>query len=104
IPPAGGTVKATRTDPLGRTTEVDSYSARPTLTIPLNTFTGLFSVTGGTSNAITYGYDGHGKQNTVTSKGSTWTTVYDLLGRATSKTDPDAGTTSMVYDAAGNLT
>jgi RHS repeat-associated protein len=104
IPPTGGTVKTTRTDPLGRTSEVDSYSARPTLTVPLNTFTGIFSVTGGTFNAITYGYDGHGKQNTVTSKGSTWTTAYDLLGRATSKTDPDAGTTSMVYDAAGNLT
>ncbi|MEH0579109.1 RHS repeat-associated core domain-containing protein [Streptomyces sp. B21-108] len=104
IPPTGGTVKTTRTDPLGRTSEVDSYSARPTLTIPLNTFTGLFSINGGTFNAITYGYDGHGKQNTVTSKGSTWTTVYDLLGRATSKSDPDAGTTSMVYDAVGNLT
>ncbi|WP_225080672.1 RHS repeat-associated core domain-containing protein [Streptomyces sp. CoT10] len=104
IPPTGGTVKTTRTDPLGRISEVDSYSARPTLTIPLNTFTGLFSVTGGAFNAITYGYDGRGKQNTVTSKGSTWTTVYDLLGRATSKTDPDAGTTRMIYDAAGNLT
>jgi RHS repeat-associated protein len=104
IPPAGGTVKTTRTDPLGRTSQVDSYSARPTLTVPLNTFTGVFSITGGTFNATTYGYDGHGKQNTVTSKGSTWTTVYDLLGRATSKTDPDAGTTSMVYDGAGNLT
>ncbi|MFD7874141.1 polymorphic toxin-type HINT domain-containing protein [Streptomyces sp. NPDC059766] len=104
IPPDGGTVKTTRTDPLGRTTEVDSYSARPTLTIPLDTFTGRFSVTGGTSNPIAYGYDGHGKQNTVTSKGSTWSTVYDLLGHVTSKTDPDAGTTSMLYDAAGNLT
>ncbi|MFD7933401.1 polymorphic toxin-type HINT domain-containing protein [Streptomyces sp. NPDC059755] len=104
IPPTGGTVQTTRTDPLGRTTEIDSYSTRPTLTIPVNTFTGPFSVTGGTYNAITYGYDGHGKQNTVTAKGSTWTTAYDLLGRATSKTDPDAGTTSMVYDAVGNLT
>ncbi|WP_159045098.1 RHS repeat domain-containing protein [Streptomyces sp. NRRL F-5122] len=104
IPPTGGTVKTTRTDPLGRTSEVDAYSARPTLTTPLNTFTGLFSVTGGTSNPITYGYDGHGKQNTVTSKGSTWTTVYDLLGRVASKTDPDAGKSTMLYDAAGNLT
>ncbi|MGQ4361725.1 polymorphic toxin-type HINT domain-containing protein [Streptomyces sp. SAS_272] len=104
IPPTGATVKTTRTDPLGRTSEIDAYSTRPTLTVPLNTFTGAFSVTGGTANAIAYGYDGHGKQNTVTSKGSTWTTVYDLLGRATSKTDPDAGTSSMVYDAVGNLT
>ncbi|MCQ9178677.1 hypothetical protein KMT30_06460 [Streptomyces sp. IBSBF 2953] len=104
IPPTGATVKTTRTDPLGRTSEVDSYSARPTVTVPLNTFTGKFSLAGGTFNAIAYGYDGHGKQNTVTSKGSTWATTYDLLGRATSKTDPDAGTTSMLYDAAGNLT
>ncbi|MFD9436154.1 polymorphic toxin-type HINT domain-containing protein [Streptomyces sp. NPDC060002] len=104
IPPTGGTVQTTRTDPLGRTSEIDSYSTRPTLSTPINTFTGLFSISGGTYNAITYGYDGHGKQNTVTAKGSTWTTAYDLLGRATSKTDPDAGTTSMVYDAVGNLT
>ncbi|MFD5272207.1 RHS repeat domain-containing protein [Streptomyces sp. NPDC058335] len=97
-------MQTTRTDALGRTTEVDSYSARPALTIPLNTFTGLFSVSGGIFNAIVYGYDGHGKQSTVTTKGSTWTTVYDLLGRATSKTDPDASTTSMIYDAVGNLT
>ncbi|MEU3283936.1 RHS repeat domain-containing protein [Streptomyces longwoodensis] len=104
IPPAGGTVTTTRTDPLGRTAEVDSYSVRPTLSTPLNTFTGRYSITGGTSNPITYGYDGHGKQNTVTSKGSTWTTVYDLLGRVTSKSDPDAGTSTMAYDAAGHLT
>ncbi|MFH9554553.1 RHS repeat-associated core domain-containing protein [Streptomyces sp. NPDC017435] len=104
IPPTGGTVKTTRTDPLGRTSEVDSYSARPTLITPLNTFTGAFAVTGGTFNAITYGYDGHSRPNTVTAKGSTWSTAYDLLGRVTSKTDPDAGTTSMAYDAVGNLT
>ncbi|MEU5277133.1 RHS repeat-associated core domain-containing protein [Streptomyces asoensis] len=104
IPPTGGTVQTTRTDPLGRTSEIGSYSIRPTLTIPVNTFTGPYSVTGGTYNAITYGYDGHGKQNTVTAKGSTWSTAYDLLGRATSKTDPDAGTTNMVYDTVGNLT
>ncbi|WP_331724184.1 polymorphic toxin-type HINT domain-containing protein (plasmid) [Streptomyces longwoodensis] len=104
IPPDGATVKTTRIDPLGRTSEVDSYSARPTVTVPLNTFTGRYSLTGGTSNAITYGYDGHGNQDTVTTRGSTWSTVYDLLGRATTKTDPDAGTSTMLYDPAGNLT
>lgn len=104
IPPTGATVQTTRTDPLGRTSEIDSYSTRPTLSAPINTFTGPFSISGGTYNAITYGYDGHGEQSTVTAKGSTWTTVYDLLGRATSKTDPDAGTTSMAYDAVGNIT
>ncbi len=31
IPPKGGTVKTTVTDPLGRTAELDEYSAAPTL-------------------------------------------------------------------------
>ncbi|WP_333766908.1 polymorphic toxin-type HINT domain-containing protein [Streptomyces sp. IBSBF 2435] len=104
IPPAGGTVKATTTDPLGRTASVVSYSVPPTLTKPADTFTGLWSVSGGTSNAIAYGYDGHGKQDTVASGGSTWTSTYDLLGRATAKSDPDAGASTMLYDANGNLT
>ncbi|UWE07846.1 RHS repeat domain-containing protein [Actinacidiphila bryophytorum] len=104
IPPDGGTVKATTTDPLGRTASVVSYSARPTLSKPANTFTGIWSVSGGTSNAITYGYDGHGNQDATESGGSSWTTTYDLLGRATAKSDPDAGTSTMAYDANGNLT
>ncbi|MBM9439940.1 polymorphic toxin type 28 domain-containing protein [Actinacidiphila bryophytorum] len=104
IPPDGGTVKATTTDPLGRTASVVSYSARPTLNKPANTFTGIWSVSGGTSNAITYGYDGHGNQDATESGGSTWTTTFDLLGRATAKSDPDAGTSTIVYDANGNLT
>ncbi|MFC1400437.1 MULTISPECIES: RHS repeat-associated core domain-containing protein [Streptacidiphilus] len=104
IPPTGGSVKTTRTDPMGRTTEVDSYTVAPTLTKPANTFTGTWYTTGGTSNPIAYGYDGHGNQATTASAGSTWTTSYNLLGQAVSKQDPDAGTSSMVYDANGNLT
>ncbi|NJP44756.1 polymorphic toxin-type HINT domain-containing protein [Actinacidiphila epipremni] len=104
IPPDGGTVKSTTTDPLGRTTSVASYSTPPTLSKPADTFTGIWSISGGTSNAITYGYDGHGNQDTVASGGSTWSTTYDLLGRAISKSDPDAGTSTMVYDDNGNLT
>ncbi|MFI0940776.1 RHS repeat-associated core domain-containing protein [Streptomyces sp. NPDC021020] len=104
IPPEGGTVKSTTTDPMGRTVSVASYSTPPTVTKPANTFTGLWSVSGGTSNAITYGYDGHGKQDTVTSGGSTWSTTFDLLGRAVGKTDPDAGESSMLYDDNGNVT
>ncbi|WP_145793482.1 polymorphic toxin-type HINT domain-containing protein [Kitasatospora atroaurantiaca] len=104
IPPAGGTVKATVTDPLGRTVELDDYTARPTVTPPADTFTGTYTLTGGTSQAITYGFDGHGKQNTVTAAGSTWTSTYNLLGQVTGKNDPDAGASSMLYDAVGNLT
>ncbi|MFI0746677.1 hypothetical protein ACH4UA_12215, partial [Streptomyces sp. NPDC020939] len=104
FPPDGGTVKSTTVDPLGRTVSVSSYSTPPTLSKPSNSFTGVWSVSGGTSNAITYGYDGHGKQNSAASGGSTWSSTYDLLGRETSKSDPDAGTSSMAYDADGNVT
>ncbi|WP_344623916.1 RHS repeat-associated core domain-containing protein [Kitasatospora arboriphila] len=103
VPPAGGTVKTTVTDPLGRTVELDDYTVRPTVTPPADTFNGTYTVTGGQSQAITYGYDGHGKQSTVTANGSTWTTAYNLLGQASSRIDPDAGTSTMQYDAAGNL-
>ncbi|WP_380282172.1 RHS repeat-associated core domain-containing protein [Kitasatospora purpeofusca] len=103
VPPAGGTVKTTVVDPLGRTVEVDDYSVRPTVNAPANTFTGDFTISGGTSQAITYGFDGHRRQNTVTADGSTWTTTYNLLGQVTSRNDPDAGTTTNQYDAVGNL-
>ncbi|WBO64310.1 polymorphic toxin-type HINT domain-containing protein [Streptomyces camelliae] len=103
IPPSGGVTKSTVTDPLGRTTELDEYTSTPTLNTPSNTFTGTWSVTGGTSQATTYGYDDHGNQNSVTAAGSTWTSTYDLLGRVTAKHDPDAGDSTMQYDNAGNL-
>lgn len=104
IPPTGGTVKSTVTDPLGRTSETDEYTARPTLNTPSNTFTGTWYATGGTSTATTYGFDGHGNQATTTSDGQTWTSTYNLLGQVTSKQDPDTGTTSnLQYDGDGNL-
>jgi YD repeat-containing protein len=104
IPPAGGVTKSTVTDPLGRTSEIDEYTSPPALTTPPDTFTGTWYLTGGTSSATTYGYDGHGNQDAITSGGHTWTTTYDLLGQATAQSDPDAGaTTGMTYDADGNL-
>ncbi|MDH6580844.1 YD repeat-containing protein, partial [Kitasatospora sp. MAP5-34] len=104
IPPSGSVTKSTKTDPLGRTSELDEYSAAPTLTTPANTTTGTFYLTGGTTFATSYGYDGHGRQSTTTdAKGDVWTNGYDLAGEVVSKTDPTAGTSTMVYDAAGNL-
>jgi RHS repeat-associated protein len=104
IPPTGGVTKSTVTDPLGRTSEIDEYTSPPALTTPSNTFTGTWYLTGGTDNATTYGYDGHGNQDTITSGGHTWTTTYNLLGQATAQADPDAGaTTGMTYDADDNL-
>ena len=102
IPPSGGVVKTTATDPLGRTSELDEYTTAPTVNAPANTFTGIYSVTGGTTNATAYGYDGHGNQATITTAGRTFTSTYNLLGQVTAKSDPDAGTSSMLYDPNGN--
>ncbi|WP_259275847.1 RHS repeat domain-containing protein [Micromonospora chalcea] len=105
VPPTGGVVKTTITDPLGRNTEIHEYSARPTVTAPGDTFTGTFTVTGGTTTVSKYGYDGHGNQATLTdAKNNSWTSTYNLLGQVAAKTDPDAGNSSLVYDANGNLT
>ncbi|MEV6480096.1 RHS repeat-associated core domain-containing protein [Streptomyces sp. NPDC051576] len=105
IPPTGGVTKTTRTDPLGRTSELDEYTTAPTLTTPLNTATDTLYLTNGTTSATTYGYDGHGEQSTITdAKNQVWTNTYDLAGEVVSKTDPTAGATSdMTYDADGNL-
>ena len=104
IPPKGGVIKSTVTDPLGRTSEVDEYTTAPTLVTPSNTFTGIWYITGGADNATTYGYDGHNNQATTTADGKTWTTTYNLLGQPAAQATPDAGTTSgMTYDANGNL-
>ncbi len=104
VPPTGAVTATTVTDPLGRTTELRQYTAAPTVNTPSNTFTGTFSVSGGTTAVTRYGYDGHGNNSTITDpQNNTWTTAYDLLGRATSRTDPDAGTTGMSYDNNGNL-
>ncbi|WP_433349113.1 RHS repeat-associated core domain-containing protein [Micromonospora sp. CA-111912] len=104
IPPDGGVVTATVTDALGRKTELREYSARPTVTTPADTFTGDFTVTGGTVTVSGYGYDGHGNQATLTdTDNNVWTSTYNLLGQVVSKSDPDAGNNSMVYDANGNL-
>lgn len=105
IPPAGAVTQATLTDPLGRKTELDQYTVAPTLNTPANTFTGLWSVSGGTVAKTGYGYDAHGNQNTVTdASNNTWTSTFNLLGQVTAKADPDAGnTTGLVYDADGNL-
>ncbi|MEU8406559.1 RHS repeat-associated core domain-containing protein [Micromonospora sp. NPDC048842] len=104
VPPIGGVVSATLTDPIGRKKELHEYSARPTVTTPADTFTGMFTITGGTATVSKYGYDEHGNQSTLTdASNNVWTSTYNLLGQVVSKVDPDAGTSSMSYDANGNL-
>ncbi|MGI5146828.1 polymorphic toxin-type HINT domain-containing protein [Plantactinospora sp. CA-294935] len=104
VPPDGGTVATTVTDPLDRKTQLVEYTSRPTVTAPPDTFTGTYTVTGGTTTTSSYGYDARGNQSTVTdAAGNVWTSTYNLLGQVVSKSDPDAGTGTMSYDANDNL-
>src|SRR5439155_22629965 len=49
-------------------------------------------------------YDRLDRQVAVTDvAGNTWTTTYDLRGRATSQSDPDKGTITKAYDDAGQM-
>ncbi|MGI5243319.1 hypothetical protein [Dactylosporangium sp. CA-139066] len=105
IPPTGGIAHTTVTDKAGRIADLDQYITAPTLHTPGNTFTGIWTVTGGTTTATTYGYDNRDHQNsTKDASGNTWTSTFNLLGQRTDSTDPDAGTVSMQYDKNGNLT
>ncbi|MBQ0993526.1 sugar-binding protein [Micromonospora sp. H61] len=104
VPPDGGTVATTITDPLDRKTQLVEYPVRPTVTPPSDTFTGTYTLTGGTTTTSSYGYDARGNQTTLAdAKNNVWTSTYDLLGRLVAKSDPDAGDSSLSYDANGNL-
>jgi RHS repeat-associated protein len=93
-----GTPTTTVTDLNGKTVETDEYSAAPTVTGNV--------VTPSAANAVLSTdttFDAAGNKTKVTAAGSTWTYQYDLLGRQTSTTDPDTGTTTTAYDAGGNV-
>ncbi len=96
IPPAGGTTATTLTDTRGHTTEGDQYTAAPAVTGNV--------VSGGTYQPTVYTRDALGRQTKVQSAGSTWSYSLDMLGRVTSKTDPDTGTATMLYDNNGQVT
>lgn len=106
VPPSGGTPTSTVTDALGRTTELDQYTAAPTVTTGTNT--GGFpvvSISGGTSQATSYSYNHRGWLSAVTdaTTGQQWTKTYNLLGQVTGTTDPNGGATTLTYDNNGNL-
>jgi RHS repeat-associated protein len=106
VPPPGGTPTATVTDALGRTTETDDYTTRPTVTTSTSGVVTTVAVTGGTWQATTDQYNAAGQLTTIEdpTTGEQWTRTYDLLGQVTSSTDPNAGaTTNMTYDGDGNL-
>ncbi|MEU8842976.1 polymorphic toxin-type HINT domain-containing protein [Streptomyces roseus] len=88
IPPNGGYATATITN--GTTSLLRQYKA--------NTPTGEYDET-------TYETNAQGKElRRKDSAGNEWTFAYDLLGRTVKTTDPDAGTSTTVYDDDKNLT
>ncbi|MET7684320.1 polymorphic toxin-type HINT domain-containing protein [Streptomyces sp. NPDC005423] len=101
LPPKGGVASTTVVNARGQTTELDQYTAAPTLS---GTAAKGFTVTGGTPSPTTYAYTVAGQQHQVTGPDQTvWTTDYDLLGRKKTQTDPDVGKSSYGYDDAGNV-
>jgi RHS repeat-associated protein len=89
-PPAGGTPTSTYTDSRGNTVELRQYHG---------------SSLSGAYDATKYTYNPSGQLASVTDQaGNSWRYAYDLLGRQTSATDPDQGTTTSTYDNAGHLT
>lgn len=88
-PPAGGTPNTTFADARGHETEIRDYHG---------------STPSGAFDATKYGYDNTGRLTRITDNaGNVWTSTYDLLGRQTATTDPDAGSTAATYDDAGQL-
>ncbi|MCX4633345.1 RHS repeat-associated core domain-containing protein [Streptomyces sp. NBC_01443] len=88
IPPNGGYATATVTN--GTTSLLRQYKS--------NTPTGPYDET--TYETNTQGQELRRKD----SAGNEWTFTYDLLGRTVKTTDPDAGTSTTVYDDSKNLT
>ncbi|GLY67240.1 RHS repeat-associated core domain-containing protein [Amycolatopsis taiwanensis] len=93
IPPRGGTATSIITNGLGQKTQLVQYTD-PAHTNP-----------GDPADVTTYTYTHTGElASTTDATGhNTWTTTYDLLGRKTSTTDPDTGTTSYTYDNDGRM-
>lgn len=88
LPPNGAAATAEIKDAVGRVVERREYDG--------NVQTPDFIKS-------SYTYDLGGRLTKLTSAASTWTYGYDLLGRKTSSTDPDAGPTTYEYDAVDRL-
>jgi RHS repeat-associated protein len=106
-PFSGAPATATVTDALGRTSQLDQYSVLPSVTVTTSAVPVIttVAVAGGTTQATDYLFDNAGHQTEVEDEatGQDWTAAYNLLGEATSRNDPDSGTTSALYDGDGNV-
>ncbi|WP_146108040.1 RHS repeat-associated core domain-containing protein [Actinokineospora auranticolor] len=97
VPPPGGTTETAVTDTRGRKVQQLRYSAPPTINGNV--------VSGGTAQSTTYRYTATGLMDRITDNaGNTWSYDFDFLGRKTSQTDPDSGTSTVAYDLAGLVT
>ncbi|WP_230514344.1 polymorphic toxin-type HINT domain-containing protein [Salinispora arenicola] len=94
IPPAGGTATTTITHGLTSTLRQYKNAADVGSDDPA------------TFDTTTYTHTLLGQLETVTdvTGANTWSHTYDLRGRQTQAVDPDKGTTTSTYDAAGNIT
>lgn len=102
IPPAGGITQTAISDGAGNQVELDQYKTAPTINGN--------QVSGGTYDKETFSYDALGQQIGRTTGGTNsasananWSTVYDLLGRPATQTDPDSGTTNTAYFDTGEV-
>ncbi|NLT55655.1 MAG: RHS repeat-associated core domain-containing protein [Actinomycetales bacterium] len=94
VPPEGGTATTTLVDARGRTTALLQHHSRDN--------TGLVGT--GDYDRTGYAYTPDGRRAGITdAAGNVWSFSYDLLGREVRKVDPDVGTTTSRYDAAGQL-
>ena len=90
VPPTGGTPSTVITDALGRTATLRQYTTS--------------SGVSGAYQDTTYTYRPDGLLTSITDPaGAVWTRGYDLMGRQTSSTDPDAGATSTTYTSTGQI-
>jgi len=105
VPPSGGTPVSTVTDALGRTSEMDSYTSRPTVNTSTAGGITTVTITGGTSQATDYSYNHRGWLSDIKNAATSadWGKTYNLLGEVTGTTGPGTGATSMTYDAGANL-
>ncbi|MEV6377777.1 RHS repeat-associated core domain-containing protein [Micromonospora musae] len=94
-PPAGGTATTTITDAQGRTTALRQYKNRADV--------GSDDTTKFDKTSYTYALLGQLKTVTDVTGANVWSYSYDLRGRQIQAVDPDRGTTTSTYDAAGNI-
>ncbi|WP_237773866.1 polymorphic toxin-type HINT domain-containing protein [Actinosynnema sp. ALI-1.44] len=98
LSPQGGVASTTVTDVRGKTVELHQYTTPPAVS-------GTGQVTGGAPQVTKYHYTPTGQQDSVTDvAGTTWTYRYDFLGRKTSQTDPDTGSSTTTYNLLNQVT